>query len=51
MFIGREPSSPTAKPLPPVWDAVNTKWIGPDCPEYPGFYDDTEEAVADLEGR
>jgi hypothetical protein len=38
------------KPLPPVWDAKQSKWIGPASPDYPGFFDDTEAAVADLKG-
>jgi hypothetical protein len=52
MFIGRFPSTIGVKPLPPVWDAQRTRWIGPAEPDYPGgFYDDTDQAVADLEGR
>jgi hypothetical protein len=49
---GRWPATTDAKPLPPVWDAQRTRWIGPAEPDYPdGFYDDIVEAVADLEGR
>jgi hypothetical protein len=52
MFVCRIPTTTGAKPLPPVWDPVQTRWIGPAEPDYPGgFYDDVEEAVADLEGR
>jgi hypothetical protein len=51
VFIGRMPNTLGSKPLPPVWDPERTRWIGPAEPDYPGFYDDTEEAIADLEGR
>jgi hypothetical protein len=52
LFMG--PKSETAaenKPLPPVWDAKRSQWIGPAHPDYPGFYDDTAAAVADLRGE
>ena len=45
-FIG--PESETAsnnKPLSPVWDAKNAKWIGPGSEDY-----DTREAIAELVG-
>jgi hypothetical protein len=52
MFIGKWPTTTGAKPLPPVWDAANTRWIGPAEPDYAsGFYDDTDQAIVDLEGR
>jgi hypothetical protein len=52
VFIGRLPTTTGAKPLPPVWDPERTRWIGPAEPDYPGgFYDDADEAIADLKGR
>jgi hypothetical protein len=50
LFIGKWPATTDAKPLPPVWDAIRKRWIGPAEPDYPGgFYDDTANAIADLE--
>jgi hypothetical protein len=52
LFISPRPVTTDAKPtLPPIWDAEKARWIGPDNPDYPDFYDDFKEAVADLEGR
>jgi hypothetical protein len=50
LFISKYPWTTGAKPtLPPVWDAKNARWIGPASEDYPSFYDDTDEAIADLE--
>jgi hypothetical protein len=52
VFVGRFPSTTDSKPLPLVWDPVRTRWIGPVEPDYPdGFFDDFNEAVADLKGE
>jgi hypothetical protein len=51
LFVGRFPTTTGAKPLPPIWDPEKTRWIGPENENYPGFYDDTAAAIADLEGR
>jgi hypothetical protein len=51
LFVGKLPNTLGSKPLPPVWDPERTRWTGPAEPDYPEFYDDTEEAVADLKGR
>ena len=49
LLIGRFKTTTGAKPLPPIWDDQAKRWIGPDNEAYPGFYDDTIAAVADLE--
>ena len=49
LFISGFPQLASAKPLPPVWDAKRTRWVGPGEPDYPGFYDDFAEAVRDLD--
>jgi hypothetical protein len=51
LFIGPESTAGADnKPLPPIWDAQNAKWIGPASSVYPGFYDDSSEFVRDLMG-
>jgi hypothetical protein len=51
LFIGKYPTTTGSKPLPPIWNAEKARWIGPENEAYPGFYDDTAAAIADLEGR
>jgi hypothetical protein len=50
-LFGRFPRTTNASILPPIWDAKLARWIGPENENYPGFYDDVRQAVADREGR